>query len=143
MKLRLKKQNRYKSFTLVELLIVIIIISVLASVGVGHYRKGVVKAKAGRAKHAIALIVEAEKIYKIDRGYYLTVVADAGEATIGTAVTGMNLAIVDNDTDFTYSVTAAGVVSASNTAAIGSCTAGTQITFDLFTNVVNVPACYE
>ena len=143
MRARLKKQNRYKSFTLVELLIVVIIVGILSSLGVGYYHKVVVKAKVGKAKHAIVLVAKAENIYSLNNDAYIAVAAGAVEATIGTAVTGINLSAVDNDTDFTYSVTAAGVVSASNPAAIGSCAAGTPITFDIPTGVINVPACYE
>jgi len=143
MRARLKKQNRYKSFTLVELIIVVVIVGILSGLGVIYYRKVVVRTKAAKAKHALALAAKAESIYKLNNGAYIAVASGAVEATIGTAVTGINLAVLDNDTDFTYSVTAAGVVRARNTAAIGSCAAGTRITFNIPTGVVNVPACYK
>jgi len=131
------------AITLGELLIVVIVIAIIAALAVANYRKAANKAKVSKAKHAISLIAEAEKMYKIDRGYYLTVAADAVEATIGTAVTGLNLAVVDNDTYFTYSVTDADVISGSNTKVIGSCGVGSTITLDLPTGVWNVPGCYK
>jgi len=139
------RKNSWKrlAFTLGELLIVVIIVGILAGLGVTYYRKVVVKAKAVKVKHAIALIAEAEKMYKIDRGYYLTVAAGAVEAKIGTAVTGINLAVVDNDTDFIYSVTGAGLISGSNTKVIGTCGVGSAITLNLPTDAWNIPACYK
>ncbi len=139
-----QKGNRKRlTFTILELIIAVIIVGILATLGKVTYHKVAVKAKAGKAKHAIALIAEAEKMYKVDYGSYWVVAADAVEATIGTAVSGMNLDVVDNDTLFTYSVTAGGQIRASNTTAIGSCPAGTLITSDIATGVINVPACYE
>lgn len=134
---------RRLAFTLVELLIVVIIVGILAGLGVIHYRKVVAKAKASKAKHAIALVAKAETIYSLNNDAYIVVSAGAVEATIGTAVTGMNLAVVDNDTDFTYSVTGAGLISGSNTKAIGTCGAGSAITLDLPTGVWIIPACYR
>jgi len=138
-----RNSRRRLAFTILELMITVIIVGILAFLGRVSYHKVVVKTKTGKAKHAIALIAEAEKMYKVDNGFYLPVVADAVEATIGTAVTGMNLAVVDNDTIFTYSATAAGVVRASNTVVIGSCPVGTLITFDISTGAIDIPACYE
>jgi len=122
---------------------VVIIMGILATLGKVAYHKVVVKAKAGKAKHAIALIAEAEKMYMVDYGVYWEVGADAVEATIGTAVSGMKLEVVDNDTLFTYSVTAGGEIRAINTTAIGKCPAGTVITSDIATGVTVVPACYK
>ena len=107
-----------------------------------QYRKIIPKTKASKAKHVLSLIAEAEKMYSADYGVYWPVAAGAVEATIGATVTGMNLAAVDNDTDFAYSV-AANVISASNSVAIGACAANTPITYNLSTGVTNVPACYE
>ena len=109
----------------------------------GHYRKVVVKAKAGKAQHAITLVAKAENIYRLNKGAYIAVAAGAVEATIGTAVTGINLTVVDNDTDFTYSVTDAGLISGSNTKVIGICGVGSAITLNLPTGVWNIPACYK
>jgi len=142
-KLRLKKQNRYKSFTLVELLIVVVIIGILGGLGVTNYRKVVVKAKAGKARHAVSLIADAEKIYRVDNGSYVAVAADTVDATVGTDVTGINLAAVDNDSDFNYSVTAAGLIRADNPAPIGACAANTTISLNLVTGVWDIPGCYQ
>jgi len=143
MKFGLKKQNKYKSFTLVELMIVVIIIGILAGLGVAQYRKVAVKAKVGKAKQAISLIAEAEKIYRIDNGSYILVPVNAVNVTVGTNVTGINLAAVDNDTDFNYSVTGDGRIRASNSVAIGNCGAGAVISLNLSTGTWVIPACYQ
>lgn len=138
-----KRQNRHKSFTLAELVIVVIIVGIIAALGVSGYQKVVVKAKSGKAKHAISLIAEAEKEYRMDYGVYWPVAAGAVDAGIGTNATGMNLSAVDNDSDFNYSVTAAGLIRASNPAAIGACPPNSTSTLDLATGTWNIPACYK
>ncbi len=143
--MKIKRENYRKrpSATLVELLLMLIIISVLASIGVSYYVNIIPKTKAAKARHAIALIAEAEKMYRMDKGVYWPAAAGAVNAAIGTAVTGMNLAAVDNDTDFDYSVTGTGRIRAINPGAIGRCAAGTQIRFETSTGVLTVPACYK
>ena len=143
MRVRLKKQRSRACFTLLELVIVVVIISILASLGVGYYRKVVIKAKAGKAKHAISLIAQAEKVYRLDNGAYIAVSAGAVEATVGTNVSGINLAAVDNDTDFNYSATGAGLIRARNPVAIGTCAVNTTISLNLATGTWVIPACYK
>lgn len=143
MRVGLKKQRSRVCFTLLELVIVAVIVSILASLGVGYYRKVIIKAKVGKAKHAISLIVEAEKIYELDNGIYVAIVAGAVDATVGTNVTGINLAAVDNDTDFKYSVTGAGLVQAKNPVPIGTCGVNTTISFNLAVGTWTIPACYQ
>ena len=143
MRARVNKQRNRACFTLLELVIVSVIVGILASLGVGYYRKVGVMAKAGKAKHAITLVAKAEEIYSLNNDSYIAVSADAVEATIGTAVTGINLAVVDNDTDFIYSVTGAGLISGRNTKVIGTCGVGSAITLNLPTGVWNIPTCYK
>jgi len=143
MELRLKRQNGRVCLTIIELVIVVIIVSILSGVVVTQYGKSVVRAKASKARFAVALVAKAESIYKLNNDVYIAVAADAVEATIGTAVTGINLAAVDNDTDFNYSATVGGVISGNNPSAIGNCIANSAITLDLSTGVWVIPACYN
>jgi len=143
MKLRLKRQNSRVCLTLIELIIVVIIIGILVGVVIPQYRKSVIKAKASKAQYAVALVAKAASIYQLNNDVYIQVNDGAVEATIGTAVSGMKLEVVDNDTLFTYSVTAGGEIRAINTTAIGKCPAGTVITSDIATGVTVVPACYK
>jgi len=138
-----KNSRRHLAITLIELIIVVIIVSILASIGVRHHMNVRAKTKAAKAKHAIALIAEAEKMYRMDYGVYWPVAAGAADARIGTNVTGINLTVVDNDSDFTYSVTGAGLISGRNTKVIGTCGVGSAITLNLPTDAWNIPACYK
>ncbi len=143
MKLRLKRENRRVCLTLIELMVVAIVISILVGVVVPQYRGAVVRAKASKARQAIALVAKAESIYQLKNDVYIAVVAGAVEATIGTAVTGINLAAVDNDDDFDYSVTA-GVVSGTPKGAIGGCGVGDVITLNVDTgNWGGLPGCWN
>ena len=62
-----------KGFTLIELMIVIIIIGILASVGVPMYLGYVKDAKVASAKSVITIIVNAEKVYNQRTGTFCDV----------------------------------------------------------------------
>ena len=60
-----------KTFTLTELLTVIIIISILILIGVPSYRKAILKARDREAQAMLKLIKEAERSYYIDYDDYV------------------------------------------------------------------------
>ena len=143
MRLRVNKQRSRVCLTFMELVLVTFTLGILAVISTSYYLKVVVKTKVSKAKLSLDTVARAESIYKLSNGAYITVDADEAEVTVGTLKTSVDLNAVDADTDFEYSVTGAGVVSASNTAAIGSCAAGTTITLDIPTRDITVPPCYK
>jgi len=131
-------------FTLIELIIVVVIIATLVALGTVQYKNIISKTKAAKAKHAITLIAQAEKIYQTDNGVYLDTSTGSIDNDIGTSVTGINLASVDNDNDFSYLVTAAtSLITAKNLNKIGSCPKDSSINFTLSDGSWTVPQCYK
>lgn len=65
-----------KGFTLVEVLIVVIIIGILASIGVPQFADSIEKAKGGEARAGLGHIQTGEKIYFAEREYYTTQLDD-------------------------------------------------------------------
>lgn len=59
-----------RAFTLVELLIVVIIIGILASVGIVQYGTVIEKSRSAEAYSVLADIVAAEKAYFVDNDAY-------------------------------------------------------------------------
>ena len=53
-------------FTLIELLIVIIIIGILASIALPNFRKAVIHTKDKEASSMLKLIAHAEQMYKLE-----------------------------------------------------------------------------
>lgn len=96
-----------KGFTLIELIIVIIIVGILATIAVPQYLKATERAKGGKAKSAMALIAQGEKFYRAEIDTYVITGVDANNATLGSYI---ELAAVDADPDWNYEV---GGVSAS------------------------------
>jgi len=141
-----EKQKNRVCFTLIELVIVLVIIAILAALGLSFYRNAITKSKAGKAQNAISLIAEAEKIFRIDNDVYIAYGYNQTNATIGTAVTGMNLAAIDNDTDFRYRVTGGGaLICGRPRRTIGTCPANNagEIRLNLNTGIWTIPACYR
>ncbi|MBU1367787.1 MAG: prepilin-type N-terminal cleavage/methylation domain-containing protein [Candidatus Omnitrophica bacterium] len=58
-------------FTLLELVVVVVIISILVSLAVPIYRKAVRKAKDRDAQGMLMLVQQAEKVYREETGSYV------------------------------------------------------------------------
>jgi len=67
-----------KAFTLIELLIVIIIIGILATIAIPQYEKMVQRAKIAGALPKLQQIMTAEKLYYMEHGAYSTIVGPGG-----------------------------------------------------------------
>jgi len=84
-------------FTLVELIVVVIVIGILATLAVPQYLKATERAKIAKAKNALGLIAQGQKLYRADNDGYIS---GADDATLGSYI---ELSNVDADTDWTYS----------------------------------------
>ena len=65
-----------KGFTLVEVLIVVIIIGILASIGIPQFAASIEKAKGGEARAGLGHIQTGEKVYYAEKEFYTTNLGD-------------------------------------------------------------------
>ena len=93
-----------KGFTIIELLIVVIIIGVLATIAVPQFTKAVEKTKMGKAKNQLGLLYKAAQMYRAEQssgeytGLTVTIANDYVEQ-------GLDLATLrDKQGDWTYAV---------------------------------------
>jgi len=88
-----------KGFTLIELIVVVIVIGILATIAIPQYLKATEKAKGSKAKNACALVAQAQKLARADGDLYL----DAADGAMGaTFLDYVELDELDGDSDWSY-----------------------------------------
>lgn len=75
MECRRKEQVMRKGFTLLELIVVIIIIGILATLGFTQYTKTLEKGRATEAKFLLGQIRSSQTAYNLEYGSYATDIA--------------------------------------------------------------------
>jgi type IV pilus assembly protein PilA len=75
------KRSTQSGFTLVELMIVVAIIGILASIAIPNYQKYQAKARTSEAKLALSAIFTAEKSFQVEYSSYTACLNAAGFAT--------------------------------------------------------------
>jgi prepilin-type N-terminal cleavage/methylation domain-containing protein len=101
-----------KAFTIIELLIVVIIIGVLATIAIPQFSKAVEKSKVGKAKSNLAVVAKAEAMAYAENGAYTApgslTTANIANLTAQISEVGPFLT---GDADWTYTINAVGTSS--------------------------------
>jgi type IV pilus assembly protein PilE len=82
---RLRRPRRLRGFTLIELMIVVGIVAILASIAYPSYRDSVLKGRRAEARAALADLLQQQERYLTQRNTYLVITdATAGPAPFKT-----------------------------------------------------------
>ncbi len=125
-----KRSLLKKGFTLVELMVVVIIVGILASVAVPIYRANIKKAMASEGAALLGSVLTAQRIYYAEHNTYTTTKSELGVDTIGNKYF----------TDYTISSADANGFVASTTGTGGA--AGVTVTMT-YTNAAGATISYS
>ncbi|RZM02652.1 MAG: type IV pilin protein, partial [Variovorax sp.] len=69
-------RRRQAGFTLIELMIVVAIVGILATIAYPSYRESVLKGRRAEARTALLELMQQQERYMTQRGAYLNFIAD-------------------------------------------------------------------
>lgn len=106
-------KNSRCGFTLVELIIVVIIIGILASIAIPAYMHTQERAFDSDAKASVKLIQAAERIYRLESGFYYP---PSGSVSVNSTInTNLKLSLPVTTPKWTYTANSTGNASALRT----------------------------
>lgn len=89
---------RVKGFTLIELIVVVVVIGILASISFAQYTKATERARDEEAKTALRLIKAAEKSYFLKHSGYYPFTGE--ESDINDINANLKLSLVETNWDY-------------------------------------------
>ncbi len=127
--------RKSKSFTLVELIVIVVILGVLAGLAVPQFTTALERARVGKAEHHLSLLAQAQKMCRLDQGNYVNFGIHDNPHNV--ACGGLNLGDyielheLDADGEWDYSeITGGGATFTLNASRDGGSHAGTNITLN-------------
>ena len=95
----IKKKNKKKGFTLVELLIAVLIIGVIAGISMPMYFRAVEKSRASESLHVLGTLAKAQQRHKLQSNEYTDTI-DELDITLKDYSTGTNATGSEFETEF-------------------------------------------
>lgn len=115
------KQDRRFGFTLLELLVVVIIVGILASVAIPQFSRMTNKSRRAEARNILAAMMTAELVYYQEQNSFTSVLTELLVTVPPTSSTNFNYTI-DAATNASATVTATGRAAANGLNVVGTIT---------------------
>jgi len=97
-------KSKQKAFTLMELIVVIVILSIIAGFAVTSYQKSILKSIEQSAKMNLMTLEAALVIYNAQAGEYWSVGCDFGVSDVDTINAGLDIKMLEGKLTYGYLV---------------------------------------
>ena len=95
-------------FTLLELMIGLVVVTILASIAIPNFGKAIEKTKVKDAQTTLSAIYSAEKIYRLDQGSYGTLTQAGGDLVANNYISNPDSSNNNANWDFAAAGTGGG-----------------------------------
>ena len=100
----MRTMHKKQSFSLMEVMVVVIVLAILAGIGIPSYIKTIERTYNKQALSMIKMTLEAEKIYRLEKGKFVSCTTKGGQVSVSNCNTVLRIDLPEDRWEFTVTV---------------------------------------